>query len=148
VRCRFVVHVLLLAVLSLTMNDFVRASGACTGGVPEPPPAYPMPAYAARDIAAMLVRPRSNAELLSKLRTVLQQELLAQPAFFDDDVLRIVFNTTDLPWVKPGTPDVASERFTSPIRIARLRFEAQPIRAHIWIRLIERDYTHPVAITP
>ncbi len=120
------IHVLLLAGLSLVMNDFVHAaSGVCGGGAPEPPPAYPLPAYLAPDIAAMFVRPGTNAELLSNLKTVLDQQLLAQPAFFDDEVLRIVFNTTDLQWVKPGTPDVASEPFTRPTRIARIRFEAR-----------------------
>src|SRR5688572_24318381 len=115
------VHVLILALLSLMTSNFADAAtdaaNPCERGAPEPPPAYPLPAYSAREIAAMFVRPRTNAQLLSNLKTVLDQKLLAQPAFFEDEVLRIAFNTTDLQWAKPGTPDVSSERFTLPTRI-------------------------------
>ena len=108
------------------MNGFVHAaSGACASGAPEPSPAYPVPSLASRDIAAMFVRPRTNAQLLSNVKAVLDQQLLAQPTFFETDVLRIVFDATDLQWVKPGTPDVAYEPFVKPTRIARVRYDAR-----------------------
>ena len=96
----------------------------CPTGAPEPAPAYPLPVHSANEIAALFTPPRTNAELLSNLKIVLEEQLLAQPAFFDDEVLRAAFNTSDIQWVKPGTPGVASERVTKPTRIARIRFDA------------------------
>jgi hypothetical protein len=120
------VSLVLLAGWLLTLNDFARADSdparPCNPGAPEPPPAYPLPAYTARDLAAMFVPPRTSADLLSNLKIVLDRQLLAQPAFFEEEVLRVLFNTTDVQWVKPGTPDVASERLVKPTRIARVRF--------------------------
>jgi hypothetical protein len=118
---------LALAGWFLVMSDLARAAAdpgqPCNAGAPEPPPAHPLPAYSARDIAAMFVPSRTGADVLSNLKIVLDRRLLAQPSFFEEDVLRVLFNTTDVQWVKPGTPDVASERLVKPTRIARIRFE-------------------------
>jgi hypothetical protein len=117
-----------LAGCAFIVNDAAWAAsdadGSCRAGAQEPPPAHRLPAYTASDIAAMFARPRANADLLSNLKIVLDQRLLAQPAFFEGDVLRALFNTNDVQWVEPGTPDVTSERLVKPTRIARVRFEA------------------------
>jgi hypothetical protein len=119
---------LLLSGCLLTLSPFGHAASdpdkPCGIGMAEPPPAYPLPARTARDIAAMFAPPRTAAELLSNLKIVLDEQLLAQPAFFEDEVLHILFNTIDVHWVKPGTPDVVSERFIDATRIARVRFDA------------------------
>jgi len=126
VKASWSISALLLAGCLFTLNVFAQGAAdapkPCNPSAPEPSPAYPLPALASHDIASMFVPPRTMAQLLSNLHIVLDRQLLAQPAFFDDEVLRVLFNTTDVEWVKPGTPDVASERSVRPTRIARVRF--------------------------
>lgn len=100
------------------------SGNTCAAGQPEPPAAYPLPLLTAHDIATRFVPPTTVAQLLSNLRIVLDQNLLAQPAFFEDEVIRALFGTDDVEWVKPGTPGVAAERFVKPTRIARVRLDA------------------------
>jgi hypothetical protein len=118
---------LLLAACVLIVNGFAQAASdadkPCGIRAPEPPLAYPLPAYTVRDIAAMFVPPRTSPDLLSNLKIVLDRQLLAQPAFFDDDVLHTLFNATDVQWMKPGTPGAVSERVVKPTRIAHVRVD-------------------------
>ena len=117
---------LLAAGLSFTMNIHAQAAAdpekPCGTGAAEPAPAHPLPAYTARQIAAMFVPPRTRNQLLANLKIVFDRQLLAQPAFFDEQVLRTLFNAPDVEWVKSGAPDVTSDHLVRPTRIARVRF--------------------------
>jgi len=98
----------------------------CGGPGPEPSAAYRLPAYTTGQLAAMMRPPATLAQLLSNLKEVLDRNLLAQPAFFDDAVLRRVFNATGVRWVEPGTRDVAFDHAIRPTRAARIIFSDGP----------------------
>jgi len=121
------VAALVLAAAMLVMSNSARAASdpgkPCSGDASKPAPAYPLPAYTARDIAAMFEPPRTVANLLSNLKIVLDRQLLAQPAFFDDEVLRRVFNAIDVQWVRPGAAGAVSDRLVKPTRIAHVRLD-------------------------
>jgi len=86
----------------------------------EPPPAYKLPTYDARQIKTMLTTPQNVGQLLSNLKVVLDQSLLAQRAFFDDAVLLTTFKGAAVNWVEPGTLDIAFDWVIKPTHKARI----------------------------
>lgn len=54
-----------------------------------------------QEIVKLFRRPTSASELLSNLQIVWEKNLLAQPAFYDDEILMRVLNGTKITWEKP-----------------------------------------------
>ncbi len=79
-----------------------------------------MPAYTAQQIAALFEPPTDVPALLTNLKVVFDRHLLAQPSFFDDEVLLRVFGGTHVQWVPPGTPGMG-DWVIKPTRIARIQ---------------------------
>ena len=106
----------------LTQGNAIPAGGddPCADLSAPPSPAYPMPAYTVPQMAALFEPPTDVPALLTNLKVVFDRHLLAQPSFFDDEVLLKVFGGTHVQWVPPGTPHMG-DWVIKPTRIARIQ---------------------------
>jgi hypothetical protein len=58
--------------------------------------------YTVREIKGMFRRPKSTEQLLRNLKLAYDHNLLAQPAFFQEDVLKQFFDGTAISWSNSG----------------------------------------------
>lgn len=91
---------------------------SCDSASVEPSPAYPLHKYTSAEMAAMFDPPTDVSQLLTNLKIILDHDLLAQPAFYENSILLKVFGGTNIRWVGPDTPNVGGDRFIAPTRIA------------------------------
>ena len=83
-----------------------------------PPPAYTKPALSAAQLAAMFRRPTNVSAQLQNLKRVFDQDMLAQPAFYSDEVLLELFNTESVRWL--DATEAGEDNIIKPTRVARL----------------------------
>ena len=63
--------------------------------------------YSGSEIAAMLTRPTTAAQLLKNLKLVWDKQLLMQPAFFEDSNLLKCFDGAEIHWKKVAAIDAS-----------------------------------------
>ncbi len=123
------VFVLLLGLLTVAVAGCASApaqtikekTNLCTDPATYPRPVFDQSDLSAEQIASMFKNPADASELLNNLKLVVDQDLLVQPAFFDDAVLLKLFGASEIAWENPLTRAPGDPIEYGPWRIANIK---------------------------
>jgi hypothetical protein len=96
------------------------ARNLCNDPTVIPRPALAAPVLSAAEIGELLVDPTGRDELLANIKLAAEKDLLIQPAFFEDAVLKKFFGASEVQWTITQPRHVYSTSTMGPVRHAHV----------------------------